>query len=75
MSRGNTARGSSPRNSELAVRGVEVRIVDRAEQFFGGSRADGIQPRTLEVFADLGILAPILAGGDLGMVMRAYQGD
>lgn len=60
---------------ELAVRGVGFRIVDRAEAFFGGSRADGIQPRTLEVFADLGVLDPILAGGDLGMVMRAYQGE
>jgi 2-polyprenyl-6-methoxyphenol hydroxylase-like FAD-dependent oxidoreductase len=60
---------------ELAVRGVAIRIVDRAEAFFGGSRADGIQPRTLEVFADLGVLDPILASGDLGMVMRAYQGD
>ncbi|GII65380.1 3-(3-hydroxyphenyl)propionate hydroxylase [Sphaerisporangium krabiense] len=60
---------------ELAVRGVRSRLVDRADRFFGGSRADGIQPRTLEVFADLGILGPILAAGDLGMVMRAYQGD
>jgi 2-polyprenyl-6-methoxyphenol hydroxylase-like FAD-dependent oxidoreductase len=60
---------------ELAVRGVRFRIVDRAQEFFGGSRADGIQPRTLEVFADLGILDPILASGDLGIVMRAYQGD
>ncbi|GII58264.1 3-(3-hydroxyphenyl)propionate hydroxylase [Planotetraspora thailandica] len=60
---------------ELAVRGVGFRIVDRADRFFGGSRADGIQPRTMEVFADIGILDPILAGGDLGMVMRAYKGD
>ncbi|GII89539.1 3-(3-hydroxyphenyl)propionate hydroxylase [Sphaerisporangium siamense] len=60
---------------ELAVRGVRFRLVDRADRFFGGSRADGIQPRTMEVFADLGILDPILAAGDLGMVMRAYQGD
>ncbi|GAA1975112.1 FAD-dependent monooxygenase [Amycolatopsis minnesotensis] len=60
---------------ELAVRGVRFRIVDRAETFFGGSRADGIQPRTMEVFADLGILDAIVAGGDLGTVVRAYQGD
>ncbi|GIH19700.1 FAD-dependent monooxygenase [Rugosimonospora africana] len=59
----------------LAERGVGFRIVDRAEAFFGGSRADGIQPRTMEVFADLGILEPILAAGDLGIQMRAYQGD
>jgi 2-polyprenyl-6-methoxyphenol hydroxylase-like FAD-dependent oxidoreductase len=60
---------------ELAVRGVRCRVIDRADQFFGGSRADGIQPRTMEVFADIGIIEPILASGDLGIVMRAYQGD
>ncbi|GAA4230879.1 FAD-dependent monooxygenase [Actinomadura meridiana] len=59
----------------LAARGVTCRVVDRAERFAGGSRADGIQPRTLEVFGDLGVLDPILSAGDLGMVMRAYQGD
>ncbi|MFC0111457.1 FAD-dependent monooxygenase [Kibdelosporangium aridum] len=60
---------------ELAVRGVRVRIVDRAGSFFGGSRADGIQPRTMEVFAGIGVLDSILASGDLGMVIRAYKGD
>ncbi|WP_052488982.1 FAD-dependent monooxygenase [Streptomyces sp. 150FB] len=60
---------------ELAVRGVRFRIVDRAEIFFGGSRADGIQPRTMEVFADLGVLDPILAGGHPDVLMRAYRGD
>ncbi|MEV4539829.1 FAD-dependent monooxygenase [Asanoa sp. NPDC049518] len=60
---------------ELAVRGIEVRIVDQAPAHFGGSRADGIQPRTMEVFEDLGVLDRILASGDLGMPMRAYQGD
>ncbi|MCE7002388.1 FAD-dependent monooxygenase [Kibdelosporangium philippinense] len=60
---------------ELAVRGVDVRVVDRADRFFGGSRADGIQPRTLEVFDDLGIIDQIVASGDLGTVIRAYQGD
>ncbi|WP_052372258.1 FAD-dependent monooxygenase [Amycolatopsis taiwanensis] len=60
---------------ELAVRGIEFRIIDRAEGFFGGSRADGIQPRTMEVFADLGVIDPMLAAGDLGTVMRAYRGN
>ena len=35
---------------ELARRGIGVRIVDKAEQFPFGSRGDGLQPRTLEVF-------------------------
>jgi 2-polyprenyl-6-methoxyphenol hydroxylase-like FAD-dependent oxidoreductase len=60
---------------ELAVRGVGVRVIDRSSRFYGGSRADGIQPRTMEVFADLGVVDWMLAGGDLGIEMRAYQGD
>jgi len=40
---------------DLARRGVRVRLVDRAPSTFPGSRAKGIQPRTLEVFDDLGI--------------------
>ncbi|GIJ60138.1 FAD-dependent monooxygenase [Virgisporangium aurantiacum] len=59
----------------LASRGVAVRVVDQADAFFGGSRADGIMPRTLEVFADLDVLDPVLANGDLGTLMRAYKGD
>ncbi|WP_405493802.1 FAD-dependent monooxygenase [Nocardia sp. NBC_00511] len=48
---------------ELARRGVGVRIVDKAEEYFAGSRGDGIQPRTLEVFDDLGVLDAVLAQG------------
>lgn len=48
---------------DLARRGVTVRIVDRAAEFFAGSRGDGLQPRTLEVFDDLGVLDAVLAQG------------
>ena len=48
---------------DLARRGVEVRVVDKADEFFGGSRGDGIQPRTLEVFDDLGVIDAVLAEG------------
>lgn len=48
---------------DLARRGVAVRIVDRAAEFFAGSRGDGLQPRTLEVFDDLGVLDAVLAQG------------
>ncbi|MFF3575097.1 FAD-dependent monooxygenase [Nocardia jiangxiensis] len=48
---------------DLARRGVDVRIVERATEFFAGSRGDGIQPRTLEVFEDLGVLDAIHAAG------------
>jgi 2-polyprenyl-6-methoxyphenol hydroxylase-like FAD-dependent oxidoreductase len=60
---------------ELAVRGVGVRVIDRSDRFYGGSRADGIQPRTMEIFADLGVVDRVLASGDLGMPMKAYRGD
>ncbi|MFJ1455135.1 FAD-dependent monooxygenase [Nocardia sp. N2S4-5] len=57
---------------DLARRGVEVRLVDRAAEFFAGSRGDGIQPRTLEVFDDLGVIDAILAAGAPPAPMRVY---
>ncbi|MFG2443341.1 FAD-dependent monooxygenase [Nocardia fluminea] len=57
---------------DLARRGVHVRLVDRAESPFQGSRGDGLQPRTLEVFDDLGVIDAILAAGRELPVMRAY---
>ncbi|MET8777952.1 FAD-dependent monooxygenase [Nocardia sp. NPDC004654] len=59
---------------DLARRGVPVRIVDQAAEFFAGSRGDGIQPRTLEVFDDLGVLDAVLAAGAPIPVLRAYLG-
>jgi 2-polyprenyl-6-methoxyphenol hydroxylase-like FAD-dependent oxidoreductase len=60
---------------ELARRGVRFRLVDRSARFFGGSRADGLQPRTLEVFDDLGLVNTVLAEGNTGILVRAYQGE
>nr|WP_243794168.1 FAD-dependent monooxygenase [Saccharopolyspora gloriosae] len=57
---------------ELARRGIGFRIIDKATEHFGGSRADGIHPRTLEVFADLGVLDELHAAGDGGIPMRKY---
>lgn len=48
---------------ELARRGVPHRIVDRRTEPFNGSRGKGLQPRTLEVFEDLGVLDRIFAAG------------
>ncbi|MCK8678719.1 FAD-dependent monooxygenase [Streptomyces lichenis] len=48
---------------DLARRGVEVRVIDKARSFFSGSRGDGLQPRTLEVFDDLGVLDAVLRAG------------
>ncbi|WP_320066703.1 FAD-dependent monooxygenase [Micromonospora sp. RTGN7] len=41
---------------DLQRRGVNYRIVEAAARGFEGSRAKGVQPRSLEVFDDLGAL-------------------
>jgi 2-polyprenyl-6-methoxyphenol hydroxylase-like FAD-dependent oxidoreductase len=61
--------GAGPTGSALAIdltrRGLKVRILEKGQQSFGGSRAKGVQPRSLEVLEDLGVLEDILAGGSL----------
>ncbi|MCW7941348.1 3-(3-hydroxyphenyl)propionate hydroxylase [Streptomyces hygroscopicus] len=57
---------------DLARRGVRVRIVDKAAGFFEGSRGDGIQPRTLEVFDDLGVLDAVLDAGAPSAAIRVH---
>ncbi|MGZ3146835.1 FAD-dependent monooxygenase [Lentzea chajnantorensis] len=59
---------------DLARRGVGFRIVDASPAPFAGSRGKGLQPRSMEVFHDLGVIEPILAAGRLHMTMRAYNG-
>jgi 2-polyprenyl-6-methoxyphenol hydroxylase-like FAD-dependent oxidoreductase len=46
---------------DLARRGVAFRLIDKAEGPFPGSRGKGVQPRSLEVFEDLGVLDRIAA--------------
>ncbi|QOV41494.1 FAD-dependent oxidoreductase [Streptomyces ferrugineus] len=58
---------------DLARRGVDALVVERAEALFPGSRGKGIQPRTMEVFDDLGVLDAIRAAGGgypVGMIWR-----
>jgi 2-polyprenyl-6-methoxyphenol hydroxylase-like FAD-dependent oxidoreductase len=68
--------GSGPTGLTLAIdlarRDVEVRIVDKAPEFFTGSRADSIQPRTLEVFDDLEVLPRVLATGSAQLPFRIH---
>ncbi|WP_084958810.1 FAD-dependent monooxygenase [Thermoactinospora rubra] len=59
---------------ELARRDVDFRIVDRSPEPPKGSRGKGLQPRTLEVFHDLGVIDEILATGTVYPPMRAYKG-
>lgn len=59
---------------DLARRGVSVRIIDRAAGGFDGSRAKGIQPRTMEVFDDLGAVGDVLADGSTFPLMSIHLG-
>ncbi|MDT7784853.1 MAG: hypothetical protein QOF58_3272 [Pseudonocardiales bacterium] len=59
---------------DLARRGVPFRIVDAAPAPFAGSRGKGLQPRSMEVFHDLGVIEPVLASGRFHMRMRHYKG-
>ena len=59
---------------DLARRGVAVRIVDRAQEFPGGSRGKGLSPRSLEVFDDLGVIDRMLTSGITHLPHRKYQG-
>ncbi|MGW2615513.1 FAD-dependent monooxygenase [Streptomyces sp. NPDC001500] len=48
---------------DLARRGVDALVVERGAALAPGSRGKGLQPRTLEVYEDLGVLDEILAAG------------
>jgi 2-polyprenyl-6-methoxyphenol hydroxylase-like FAD-dependent oxidoreductase len=70
--------GAGPTGLTLAIdllrRGISCRLIESAEAPFVGSRGKGIQPRTLEIFDDLGIVEPILAAGGLYPRMRVHLG-
>ncbi len=59
---------------DLARRGVKFRIVDKAQNYFVGSRGKGLQPRSLEVLDDFGIVEEILSLGKFHVPFRAYDG-
>lgn len=60
---------------DLARRGVSFRLVDKMDGPFHGSRGKGIQPRTQEIFEDLGIIDRIVAAGGLYPPQRLYGED
>ena len=70
--------GTGPTGLTLAIdllrRGISCRLIEAAETPFSGSRGKGIQPRTLEIFDDLGIIEPILAAGGLYPRLRIHLG-
>lgn len=60
---------------ELARRGVSHRLIDKLAAPFHGSRGKGVQPRTLEIFEDLGILDRLLAAGGPYPLARQHHPD
>ncbi|GIH19307.1 FAD-dependent oxidoreductase [Rugosimonospora africana] len=60
---------------ELARRDVDFLLIDKAPGPFIGSRGKGIQPRTLEIFEDLGVLDRMVAGGGEYPAQRVYTDD
>ncbi|WP_405728965.1 FAD-dependent oxidoreductase [Streptomyces sp. NBC_00028] len=70
--------GAGPTGTTLAIdlvrRGLDIRIVNKADHVFDGSRAKGIQPRTLEVLEDLGALDSVLARGSTYPLLGIHVG-
>ena len=59
---------------DLRRRGVACRVIDQAPAFFQGSRGKGLQPRSLEVFEDLGVLGALQRAGGPYPLLRAWRG-
>ena len=57
---------------DLARRGVDFRLIEKAEAPFRGSRGKGLQPRSLEVFEDLGFVDRLFAVGGPYPPTRRY---
>src|ERR1700759_173517 len=60
---------------ELARGGVSFRLIEAAPGPQPGSRGKGIQPRTLEIFGDLGLVDQELAHGQLAMPLIMTSPD
>lgn len=60
---------------ELARRGVTFELVEKRTQPFEGSRGKGIQPRTQEIFAALGVLDRLHAAGGYYPALRRWHPD
>lgn len=58
---------------DLARRGVRALVVEQQDTLFPGSRGKGIQPRTMEVFDDLGVVDAVLASGGKAPVGMVWQ--
>lgn len=60
---------------ELARRAISFRLIEKMDAPFRGSRGKGLQPRTQEIFSDLGILDRLTAAGGEYPKERRYHDD
>ncbi|WP_223864438.1 FAD-dependent oxidoreductase [Streptomyces sp. 5-10] len=60
---------------DLARRNVGFLLIDKAAGPFMGSRGKGIQPRSQEVFEDLGVIDRVVASGGEYPVQRFYADE
>ena len=60
---------------ELARCGVAFRLIEASPVPQSGARGMGVQPRTLEIFEDLGIVDRVLANGRVAMPIRSTALD
>ncbi|MEV0372093.1 FAD-dependent monooxygenase [Streptomyces sp. NPDC050636] len=58
---------------DLARRGVRAHLIEKSDRLFPGSRGKGLQPRTQEVFDDLGVIDAIRAGGSPFPPMQTWE--
>jgi 2-polyprenyl-6-methoxyphenol hydroxylase-like FAD-dependent oxidoreductase len=58
----------------LARGGIAFRLIDAAPAPFAGSRAKGMQPRSLEAFDDFGVVDEALSSGRFHLPFRYYDG-
>src|SRR5437763_14304905 len=60
---------------DLARRGVGFCLIDKIDGPFQGARGKAIQPRSQEVFEDLGIVDRVVAAGGRYPPQRGYRDD
>ena len=58
---------------ELRRRGVECLVVEQDRELFRGARGKGLQPRSLEILEDVGVLEEVLKFGALYPSLRIHR--
>ncbi|MCX5385203.1 FAD-dependent monooxygenase [Streptomyces sp. NBC_00083] len=59
---------------DLARRGIPALLVEKSDRLFPGSRGKGVQPRTLELLDDLGLVEAVLRAGRAYPRMLSWEG-